>query len=644
MPDALHIVDGTQDFSGGIDSSKVTTIQSESNPNGLARNELAYLVNGTVRDGAILPRTGWTYVKTIVPRGNLFQGGIMYEPENADPYLLLSLSGHIIQVPCSVAADTDLSATFGLLNPPLEKQAYFVQGEQFAVIQAGDYLTTKTLPLFWDGAILRRSIGIVTATPTPNPGQNELPAAGPMDYYMGRLWYAQDRYYSAGDIVQGTSGTAGYTYRDSILNVTENPLAIGGDGFIVPTNAGSIRALRHSANLDSALGEGQLFIFTTKSIYTIAVPVTRTDWIAAGTTNPGTDDQPLQKVVQITNGAVGDRSVVPVNGDLFYQSLEPGIRSLITAIRYFNQWGNTPISANLERLLNFQDRALMRFSTGIEFENRLLMGMRPIQTDAGVAHQAIVSLDFTPVASFAKKLPPCWEGHWEGLKVLQLFQGLFGGRQRAFAVAVSDTDGSIQLWELTNFERTDINLSGEARVTMVVEFPAFNWGDPFQLKKLVTAELWLDKLIGTVDFTMEYRPDAEVCWFHWHTWQLCSQKTPCDDPLNPQCYPETQFRESHRSTITLPKPPLQCQTPMKRPASQGYQFQCRLTIKGWCRVRGLLLHAETMGKSLYKDMVCFVPPAVAPVVVPPTPPSGNTFITSEADEIMTTESGDQFVL
>ena len=390
----------------------------------------------------------------------------------------------------------------------------------------------------------------------------------------------------------------------------------------------------------SALGQGQLFIFTQKSIYTLDVPLTRTDWTSADK-----DKRPLQKVVQITNGAVGDRSVVAVNGDLFYQSLEPGIRSLITAIRYFSQWGNTPISENLERLLLYQDRALMRFSTGIEFENRLLMGMRPVVTDAGVAHEAIVALDFSPVASFAKKLPPCWEGHWEGLKILQLFQGTFGGLQRAFAVVVSDLDGSIQLWELTTSERDDISVNGNSRVTMMIEFPAFNWGDPFQLKKLVTAELWLDRLLGTVDFTMEYRPDADPCWYHWHTWQLCSQTNCNDDPSGLTCYPVTTFRESHRSTITLPKPPKQCQTTMKRPAYQGYQFQCRLTIRGWCRVRGMILHAEKMDKKLYKDMACFVPPA-APIVIvpPPVPPVEEQFLTTESDEILQTESGDSIIL
>src|ERR1035441_3921950 len=83
-----------------------------------------------------------------------------------------------------------------LLMPSSQPHAYFAQGEQFLVIQAGD---GSTLPLFWDNSLIRRSLGL-TGTP------RELPAAAAMTYYMGRLWYAYGdlRTYTAGDIVGNT--------------------------------------------------------------------------------------------------------------------------------------------------------------------------------------------------------------------------------------------------------------------------------------------------------------------------------------------------------------------------------------------------------------------------------------------------------
>lgn len=583
------MVDGSIDFGGGVNSIKVSTVASQTNPNGLQRNELSWMVNCTVRDGGITQRTGWQPVGVISDGSELFQDASFYDPATAFPYILASIGGKILQVdPNGTFAPVDLSAAFGLPNPPTVPHAFMQQAEQFMVIQAGDGVT---LPLFWDGSLLRRSVGIGGA-PT-----SELPAATAMDYYMGRLWYAQGRVYSAGDIVGNTaSGTLPYNFTDSVLKVTENPLAVGGDGFTVPSQAGNIRALKHSANLDAALGQGTLFIGTRKSIYALTVPVSRTAWIAADANN-----QPLQTVVQINNGMVGDRSVVAINGDLFYQTLEPAIQSLISAVRYFQQWGNTPVSANEDRILAFNDRALLHDSSGISFDNRVIQTALPKSLPQGTVHMALLPLDFTPLSVFNKALPPAWEGHYEGLQVLKLLTADFGGRERAFAIVVSEKDSSIQLWELTDFARTE---NGDNRVTWQFETPAWTWGQELELKKMVSAEFWVDKLFGNVDFTLEYREDSNVCYRPWHKWRACSARNSCEDVHNPVCYPLEPRRESFRSTMTLPLPPNACDAVTGRPANVGYQFQLRLTVQGWCRIRGVRVFAEPVLRQLYTGKVC----------------------------------------
>lgn len=594
MANDVVIVDGSVDFSGGVDSNKVATIVSNMNPQGLSRNQLAWLINGTTRGGGILQRTGWQRLSTVLAGPALFGGGYIYEPRDADPYLIVVVVGQVYLIyPNTPNAPVNLSQQFGKSLPPTSNLCYFCQAEEFLVIQAGDY---KTLPLFWDGTTLTQSKGITNpaATTASGPHVNEIPPAGPMDYYMGRLWYAAGRNYSAGDIVGGQTGTLAHHFRDSVLCVQENPLCTGGDGFTVPTNAGNIRALRHSANLDTALGQGQLFIFTRKQVYSLTVPITRTDWIAATSNN-----QPLQKVVQITNGAVNDRSLVSENGDLFYQSFEPGVRSLITAIRYFDQWGNTPISVEEDRILQYNDRSLMDYASGISFSNRLLQCVLPKQTPSGVVHQVILPLNFDELSTVQSRKPPIWEGMYEGLDVLQLYTGDFGGRERAFAMAVSRETGSLDLWELTDFAKFE---NGDNRVTWQIEFPAFTWGDEFALKRLVSGEVWLDKIWGEVVFTMEYWPDGDPCWHPWVSWKECTQRGTADSPV--PAYPPVEYRESYRSMRSLPKPPDDCDSRSNRPASLGYQFQPRLTIKGWCRIRGILLYANKVERSLYKDLVC----------------------------------------
>jgi hypothetical protein len=596
MQGNVIITDGSVDFSGGVDSIKVTTIQSDRNPNGLARNQLAWLDNATVRDGGIYPRWGFRRLSQVAANG-LFQGKWLYQPDNdATPYHIYSISGIILLV-AEGADPVNLSALFGLFNPPEPPIAHFCQAGRYLVIQAGD---SVTLPLFWDGTTLRRSIGITNpAVPPGTPGVNEIPAATTMDYFMGRIWYAQGRIANAGDIVGGNSGVVNPDRPDAVLNVTECPLVLGGDGFSVPAQDGTIRALTHSANIDVALGQGRLFMSTTKGIYALNVPVTRAAWIA--TTN---QNQPLVTVVQLNNGWVGDRSVVQVNGDLFGQSLEPAIRSLNQQMRYFNQWGNIPISSNEQRILQFNDRNLLRFSTGIYFDNRLLQSALPVQTAQGVVHNALIPLDFVPISSFMSQKPPNWEGMYEGLKIFQLSVGDFGGRERAFATVRSQSD-TIELWELTSFLKEDENITGENRITMISEFPAFTWGDETQLKKLVGAEIWVDRLHGTVRFSLEYRPDGQACWIPWHIWKKCSPKNSAEDVHNPISYPLTPCLESYFNSMTLPAPdPTRCASATGRPSNQAYQFQPRLVVKGFCRVRGIYLHAEPMGRKLYENMTC----------------------------------------
>lgn len=598
----VNLPDGSLDWSGGVDSLLVPTIRSQNNPNGLDRSMLAWLDNATVRDGGITPRGGYTLLGSVNPAAGLWQGGFLYDPgTTSTPYIVCAISGHILRIiPGPPVVITDLTAT----NPALRMPAtwaelfFFVQAEQFLVIQVGDFLT---LPLFYDGTTLRRSIGINnTAVPPGTPGVNEIPAAGPMDYFMGRIWYATGRTANAGDIVFGPSGTPAYRFTDAVLEVTENPLVVGGDGFSVPTQAGNIRAIFHNANINTTLGQGNLFIGTRRAVYSLNVPISRSDWIAASNTN-----QPLMTVVQLINGPVNDKSVVQVNGDVYYQSLEPGIRSLLASLRYWNQPGNIEISNQENRLLQFNDRALMRFGSGIEYGNRLLETALPRQTPQGVVHDAVAPLDFVPMSTYGSNQQPIWEGMYEPTPVFQMFTGDYGGLQRAFSISQSSEDQSFELWEFSEFNKFDSNrFNSNARIKWYAEFPAFTWGDEFRLKQLVSAELWVDRLVGTVVFQMFYRPDGEACYIPWHTWKICSEQNSCEDVHNPVCYPIKPFGEGYRATMTLPKPPAQCEVANRRPSDWGYQFQPKLMVLGFCRIRGLLLYADLKDRRLYDANVC----------------------------------------
>lgn len=583
MASSVRITDGSFDFAGGVDSGKTPTIASELVPHGLKRDHLSWAVNCTVRGGGITQRTGMQPLCTIHPGNALYQGGWLYDAStlSANPWLMLCIGGHVYQVRVDQNnAVIDLSEISGYTIPATSQMAFFTQGEEFLIIQAGDGTTN---PLFYNGTNLWRSMGLAGS---------ELPPATSMTYHMGRIWYAQDRQYTAGDIVGGPSGTAPYRKRDSILKVTENPLALAGDGFIVPTQSGLIRGLRHTANLDTALGEGLLHVFTRKTVYSLNVPVTRTEWTNA--------KEPLQRVAA-DKGSYGDRCLVNINGDLFYQSTD-GIRSLTLAIRYFQQWGNTPISNNVERLLRFNDRSMMRYASGIEFDNRLLQTGLPYQTEVGIAFKALAVLDFDLISSLEEKLPPAWEGSWDGADFLQLFTGDYGGRERAFAVVRSRDDGSIQVWEITTDSRRE---NGDKRISWLVETPAYTFGKEFELKKLDGGEIWIDKVYGTVDLEVYYRPDAYTCWQFWTLTSFCSARSSCEDIENPVCYPEQTYREGSKFQVTLPSPPIaNCNSLSARQLDRGFQFQIKIVVRGWCRIRGIMIHALPIQKAPFENMSC----------------------------------------
>jgi hypothetical protein len=424
----------------------------------------------------------------------------------------------------------------------------------------------------------------------------ELPAAGPMDYYMGRIWLANGREYVAGDIVGGPTGTAIYQFRDSVLKMVENTYLSLGGTFRVPTNAGNIRAIKHTTALDTATGEGQLLVFTRQTIYSVNVVPTRAQWQAL--------EEPIQRVVQTNHGTTSDWSVAAVNGDLFYRSVN-GINSFFQADRFFGQWGNRAISVEEGRAIDMDDRSLLTHASGVNFDNRLLQTGLPQETSIGVIHKGIYPFNFDTVTTLDLTLPPSWEGINEGLEFFKLSKGDYGGRERAFAFVRSNT-GDIEFWELTNSEIEDSNIHGDSRVIWAVETPSFTWDDPFQLKELDTMELWIDRLYGTVEFVVQFRPDQHPCWEYWHKWKVCTPKNNCEDVglLSPCTYPSTIYRPSYRTPMVLPKAPDSCQDQNARPMNQGFAFQFRIFVKGQCRIRGILVHAMPRNKAAYERIVC----------------------------------------
>ena len=514
-------------------------------------------------------------------------------------YLLVPGTGQTISIPFDGSDPNGYAGSIGDTISIPSYGTYMVVGNRYTGINTGGTaVSLRAIAPMNVGSIFPFSFTLTTTIAAGTVGAliNQIPAALAMAYYMGRLWYATGATANAGDIVGGSAGTAIYDYLDSVLSVTENPLVLGGDGFTMPSGSDNITGFGIPQMINASLGQGLLNIGTANAVFALQVPVTRADWIATGANNA-----PEIFVVATSNGFVNDWSVTGVNGDLWYQSLTPDIRSLLTAVRYFQQWGNVDISSNENYIFDQVNRALLGWASGIYFNNYLVMTTLPTQTPYGVVHPALIPLDFEPISTMEEQLPPSWNGEWEGLQIFQLTTGTFNGVQRAFATTLNPTvAGQIELWEIVP---NSIGDNG-ARIQWQPTFPSFTWAEhgwETELKKLVSGELWLDEIEGVVEIKVQYVPDGSSCPYDWYAFTVCnatdsSQITPA------QGYPLITFQSGVRRPIVFPLPPEANEGENSRPANIGYEFQPILTIKGQCRIRGIFLKAEQVSRPLYEGL------------------------------------------
>ncbi len=605
MPqDGIRLVTSQLDFSSGINSDVTPIRTSDGIPHGLRDDQLSWANNCQMRGGGVYPRFGWVPVVENVAAwiGGIFQGGAFYQPDNGEPQLIVAISGRIYRIRTDTDFSVqDLSALSGFTMDATQPQYYFAQAEKWMVIQDG---TLVTNPLFFETdptgvfPTTTQSRGFVGV----NSPLNQIPPSNGMDYYQQRLWYSFGRFYAAGDIVfNQSSGTAGNDYRDSVLAVTESPVPSAGDAFVTPISSGNIRWLRHAANLDSTLGQTNLFIGTRNAIFACNAPITRADWTAATLAN-----MPLQTVALVGAGAYSERGATPINNDILFASTPDGdVRSLKTAVRQFDNPGQLPISNNINRVLDFNDRALLHMTSSIYFNTKFWQTVLPFETPAGTAFQGIVSLDYTPLSSLQQGSPPIWDSVLEGLNILQMFQANIGGRDRAFGM-VFDANSQIALWEFTTTSKFDQNSGGEARIQWSFETASYAWQDPHLLKELETIRIWFDRIVGTVEVKIQFRVDQTGCWLNYRNFKLCSAKDCAqlvDDPCQSD-YPTEAFCAGFEMDATLPKPPTSCVPFSNRPSNLGYMFQFRVTLRGWARVRGIYVYALPKMTPPFFGQIC----------------------------------------
>jgi len=382
-----------------------------------------------------------------------------------------------------------------------------------------------------------------------------------------------------------------------VLKFTENTFIAEGGSFALPINAGAVTGMEFISNLDTVLGEGDLVIFSQSGGFITQVPSDRTEWQNL--------NYPVQRYA-IPVGAVSDRAIVNVNGDLYYRSPD-GIRSLVLARREYGSPGNTPISEEVDRALKYDAPDLLKYGSAVLFDNRLLMTAVPQRTSLGAYHRGIVSLDFAPESFSGQNTAPAYDGMWTGLKFLQLIEGNFNGKSRCF-VFIENEAGLIELWEIEKDAFVDNDGTSDQRIEWFFESRRYNFESAWERKSLDRLELWLKDVRGTVDINTYFRPDESANWYAWQTWQEAAKDTFCDSDALSGCIGFDPYNPSYRPRVVLGNPTKTCEDlGVDKPVNRGYAYQFRIQGTGSARISRIRAFCNVETEDVYK--AC--PPSVA---------------------------------
>ena len=592
--DRGRLVDGITALDGGMDSGR--------SPNLIAPNQVQYAGNVAFRGGFAKTRPAYKRINVTgfsTAAADKFQGCGYFDYSDGQIIFVAGGNTYKIEPPSSgtdwACSDITNSKTLSTTRD----RVHMVQAENkigggsatsHMIIQDG-----TSSPFIWDGSSASYASDTSNSVPT---------GTGPMAFGHGRLWVAQGRSYVGSDIYGGSNGT---------LKFTENTYLAGGGSFSVPVSAGDITAMRFAAAPNTALGQGELIVATADAVFTVNVPLDRTGWSALS--------DPVQRVALINNGAMSHFSTELVNGDVFMRSRD-GIRSVIQAVRDFNQLGNTPISSELHRIFKYDAAEYLKYSSGVLFDNRyLLTSQSSYDNTKGVAYAGLVSLDFNQISSMKGKAPPAYDGFWTSevtrssvkhdLEVYQLVKGRFDGVERCFAFirpkylsGSSVTYGDTELWEIMRDDSLvvdDVDIVGGENVnneiTAEIETPSFDFNQIGAAKILESADLWVDNLTGgTVTFNADFHPDQYPCWVSWQNWSVISESSSdnCNDLID--------YQRQYRARMRLGTPSSAEEPAVGKPFNYGWEFAARLKWTGRARVKLFRLNCRETQEEPYADV------------------------------------------
>jgi hypothetical protein len=127
-----------------------------------------------------------------------------------------------------------------------------------------------------------------------------------------------------------------------------------------------------------------------------------------------------------------------------------------------------------------------------------------------------------------------------------------------------------------------------------LETRLMNCGDPFQLKKLIMADLNLDRITDTVAIKILWRPDQYPLWTEWTSFNICANVSQCSFNGCPDGTDAVLWQAAltqYGARIRLPRPPETKNLINNTFLDRGNEFQFRIEVTGGCRIRRFRISA-----------------------------------------------------
>lgn len=540
-------------------------VSSAVSPQLLPPGQFAWALNCAIRGAK--PHTRPPIVERLILPEGLHQGSAYFGVQGG--MIICSIHGRIYRLRIGTNTYSYEEIPLSFVNSGVLKQAWFQQTIETLVIQDG-----QSNAILYNGSTARRA------------GPDEVPRGRSMAYGNGRLWVAINKNeLVAGDIRTRQAG--------SELKFTETNYLSGGGALYFPRGITGLDFIP----ITGAADFGTLIVFSRDSAESIRADVTSRDLWA---TMPGFVTNVFRDV-----GCAGDWGITQVNQDLYWRDGRGNIRSLANGISTNNTPGSTPISREVQRLVNYDSAQLLPWVSAIYFDNRLLMTSSPyLNVSAGVSFKDLVALDFSPISTMQLKAPPAYDGQWSGPPgIAQIVTGEFDGMNRAFAIS-SGQDGINRLWEILTRGKEDAYLSCGSggignQIESFIEYPSVGFGLPKNRKRLERCDVWLSGIDGEMDMRLYWRTDNAQKWTQWDESGACATTT---DAATTTPHTWKNLLPEQRPQIKSYTIPDSLDDVTMYANKVGFQFQIRLAFTGKYQVERMMIYATDLSDKPFADI------------------------------------------